>query len=604
MKIYTPEASTPAAAITLATGLCNTQPILFTTQFGNTGTYDGCDNSNQPVELKWVIKDIEVSLTRDWGTSTARIRLSYDLKDQYDFPPPLPNVHAYRKGNLPYLSEEDEIRIYAGWVPSTNTPITADLLDETPFNFINIETEIETKQDPSKYLVPIFWGFIDKIEFIGNANSGEELLISCRDRVRVFSDTKIVSLQAFQGKESTSKGEGDDLSGIASGDRVSIILELANAAAGNPFGGPRRNDACWKPITSGLTVRGYTYDKEDPKNSIIKFPHQNPSQWVRTATCRIMNDKAAPRMNAWAERPPIVKGEPSSTLQVLNKTPMEVVDYLAKVEERPMDFFCSHINGDYILGPRVKDTSGFDDPLRSYRTYFYRTYPKDMEQYPSYNQMILKIRVQKSTLFSFNNFVMINATSRGQGVNLIGSVVQGFSAYPTHLANREPSPPCKTQILYDSAIDSYQNPEAGALLLGLANARIWARDTQNIQIEVIGDPTLYPSEAIRVYNTFLHDYQTYTVIDPDKDDASYQETKEQAAKVAETTIKETRTTKATGGSGAATGWISSYLNGPSRLPTDIKNLVLPYYTIRSVQHKLTASSNRGYISVISCVTDI
>lgn len=45
----------------------------------------------------------------------------------------------------------------------------------------------------------------------------------------------------------------------------------------------------------------------------------------------------------------------------------------------------------------------------------------------------------------------------------------------------------------------------------------------------------------------------------------------------------------------------TYLNGESRLPSDIKNLVLPYYSIRVVEHRLTTQGDKGYKSSIMAV---
>jgi hypothetical protein len=614
MKIYSPQISTPALAITLATALSNTQPLLFTSHFGDKGTYKSKDNKTQDVELKWVIKDAEITLTRDWGNATAFITLSCTLPSMNGLLPPLPDVSLYRKGIYKYLSEEDEIRVYAGYVESTITPITADLLDEIPFDFEDVQSTdtntITYKTDPSKPLAPIFWGFIDKLEFSGDANGGLQLIISCRDRVRVFADTRIISLQTFQGKgnsDAATSGKAideGDFSSIAGGDRANIILALANGAAGNPLGA-QGTTTCWKPIESGLIVRGYTYSEQNKDDITRKEPREDPSSWVRTATCRIMNDLAKPRMNVWAERPPIVKGEPTSTLQVLNKTPLEIIDYMAKVEERPMDFWASHINGDYTLGPRVKDTSGFDDSSRSYRTYFFNSYPPEVNR-PSANQMIIKIKTSRSTLFSFNKFIIIDSTLKKDNTSLIGAIQQGFTAIPYHLKDRNPSPPCKTQVIYDGGLASYANPQAGALQLGLAHARVWSRDTQGIQIEVVGDPTLYPSEAIRVYNTFLHDYQAYVMVDNAKDEKAYVKSKADLEKVAVSANATTTDNDKTQGNNAEiNNTMDSYLsNSPARVPTNIQNLVIPYYTIRSVQHKITCGGDRGWTSVVQSVTDV
>jgi hypothetical protein len=617
MKTYSIEAATPAAAITLATGNSNTQPILFTNHFGDKGTYENSEGKTKNVELKWVIKDITVTLTRDWDISQAQIVLTCELPDKSMREPPLPDVSIYRGGDNPYLGKEDEIRIYAGYVESSTTPITADLLDEIPFDFTDIKTQVKQSHNKNKPLCPIFWGFIDTMKYSGNP-TGSTLTIQCRDRVRVFADTRIVSLVAFQGKQnserSTKTSVGDQVvdptateQGIVSGDRTEILMQLANAAAGNPYGqNPRdlekKGVTCWKLVKPGEIVKGFTVDQD--KNITVQFPSEDPAQWVQTTTCRIMADKATPRFNIWNERPPIVKGESQGTLQVLNKVPLEIIDFIAKTEERPMDFFASHINGDFILGPRVKDESGFADEHRSYRTYFHRTAPDGM--IPTYNQMIQKIEATDTTLFSFNNFIIIDSSkTKGGGTSLIGAIRKGYSALSTSLTKRSPSPPCKTQIIYDGGLASYDNPELGATYLAMAHAKIWSRDITGIEMEVVGDPTLYPSEAIRVYNTYLHDYKTYTVMDSTKDTSKdIREYRDDVEKnVAPAMKTETQDQKKdTSADNNLSKAIGKYF--ANRLPSDIDKFVLPYYSVRVVQHKLTTQGDKGYTTKLSCVSDI
>ena len=617
MKTYSTEAATPAAAITLATGNSNTQPILFTNHFGDKGTYENSEGKTKDVELKWVIKDITVTLTRDWDISQAQIVLTCELPDKSMREPPLPDVSIYRGGDNPYLGKEDEIRIYAGYVESSTTPITADLLDEIPFDFTDIKTQVKQSHNKNKPLCPIFWGFIDTMKYSGTP-TGSTLTIQCRDRVRVFADTRIVSLVAFQGKQNsegnTKTSVGDQVvdptateQGIVSGDRTEILMQLANAAAGNPYGqNPRdlekKGVTCWKLVKPGEIVKGFTVDQD--KNITVQFPSEDPAQWVQTTTCRIMADKATPRFNIWNERPPIVKGESQATLQVLNKVPLEIIDFIAKTEERPMDFFASHINGDFILGPRVKDESGFKDEHRSYRTYFHRTAPDGM--IPTYNQMIQKIEATDTTLFSFNNFIIIDSSkTKGGGTSLIGAIRKGYSALSTSLTKRSPSPPCKTQIIYDGGLASYDNPELGATYLAMAHAKIWSRDITGIEMEVVGDPTFYPSEAIRVYNTYLHDYKTYTVMDSTKDTSKdIREYRDDVEKnVAPAMKTETQDQKKdTSADNNLSKAIGKYF--ANRLPSDIDKFVLPYYSVRVVQHKLTTQGDKGYTTKLSCVSDI
>jgi len=217
----------PAAVITLASPLSNRQEILFQTRYDVTGYNsileelpDGTTNEVANVSkcstLEWAIKSLTVSLYRDWSTSRARIVLTCNLPDASASIPTLPNVQPFRGGDYPFLTIDDEIRIYAGYIDSPLTPITTSLLDEVPFPLTDIQIETDdqgrviqenviplegvTQPSPNTSLVPIFWGFIDKIDYDGSSRaSGHQIILSCRDRVRVMTDTTLISIPSLSG---------------------------------------------------------------------------------------------------------------------------------------------------------------------------------------------------------------------------------------------------------------------------------------------------------------------------------------------------------------------------------------------------------------------
>ncbi len=607
MRVWNAEATIPAAAITLATGNDNNQPILFTTQFGVEGTYTNpngvnTQEGNLTTKLQWAIKSVEVTLVRDWNTSQAMIVLACNLPNVNDVIPPLPDVSAFRGGNHPYLTVEDEIRIYQGYIESPTTPITGDLLDDIPFDFQKLDGSV-TKQTPSKPLVPVFWGFIDKVEFSGNAK-GLQILLSCRDRTRVFADTRIISLPGLQGSTDANTADANgSMAGFGKGDRAALLMQLANGASGNNTG-EAGGCSCWKAIQPGLEVRGW---KRDGDNLTAIAPSESPSTWTREACLSLMSDKAEPRFHRWTERPPIQKGESNAVLQILNKTPLEIIDYLAKSEERPIDFYSSHVNGDFIFGPRSIDMSGFEDETRSYRTYFFKGWPSDLNASPpAPNQMISNIRTASSTLATFNKFIIIDSQSSGGKASLLQSVQQGLYALPWSLDNRKVTPPCRTQIIYDAALATYDNPDQGALIVGLAQARIWARDINGIQITLVGDPTFFPGEAIRVYNSVLHDNQTYVIADEAASTNHINKLKAETAAAAETTKSLSQQDKSEACQGNAGSQLVNKLfnQNPGAVTTSLKSLILPIYKVRTVQHKLTADgAKRGFQTTIVASAD-
>ena len=51
-----------------------------------------------------------------------------------------------------------------------------------------------TSVEDEKPLAPIFWGFIDSIDFISNSDAGVQIIYNLRDRSRILADTKLVTL--------------------------------------------------------------------------------------------------------------------------------------------------------------------------------------------------------------------------------------------------------------------------------------------------------------------------------------------------------------------------------------------------------------------------
>lgn len=607
-RIWTSEASVPAVAVTLATGESNNQPILFTTQYGQTGDYTPANSETGPksIKLEWVIKSVNVTLMRDWDVSQASIVVACNTPNADDELPTLPDVSAFRGGNYPYLWCEDEIRIYAGYLNSSSTPIGANLLDEVPFDFEAIDGKHQ--YDRNKPLVPIFWGFIDKIEFSGSS-SGLQMIISCRDRVRVFSDTKILSIPAFQGNtksqgsEAGPNGEGKS-SAFNKGDRAAILMQLAQGASGSTLG-DSGGCSCWRSIEEGPYTVRYAENNSD-REGIEAIAFESPTKWTRSAALTPMNEKANPRFHIWTERPPIVKGEANAVLQVFNKFPLEVVDALAKSEERPMDFYASHVNGDYVFGPRSLDISGFEDETRVYRTYFFKKWPKELGSAPpSPNQMIISMRSATSTMSTFNKFVVVDSKNNGSSSFLLENVEQGFYAVPWQLQGRTPGVPCRTQVIYDGALASYDNPDQGALLVGLSAARIWSRDVNGVQLELLGDPTWFPGEAVRVYNSVLHDSNIFTITDPDNSESHHYVIKNEV----EAKVNEAKSQSAALKAQACSETVASEIadrmlnQNPARILTSGGDLVLPTYKVRTIQHKILASGKRGWTTVINAVSD-
>lgn len=611
MRYFTTKESIPAAAITYA-GAGAIQPILFTTQRG----YEDSTQTNTKRQLIWSIRSIKVTLVRDWSTSVAQIVLTVPLPSSNEKVPPLPDISGVRGGNYPYLTYEDEIRIYAGWIDSPSTPICAEMLDEYPIDLCppDLSTagkcgpeEPLFKADISKPLVPIFWGFIDTINVI--ADKGIQCVIQCRDRSRIFSDTRILSIPQLQGSRI-----GSENGGLASGDRSEMLISIANSAAGTFLetegGDPRIR---WKEILGkeedGVNVfTGYEVATADVDLTKLT-PPEDPSGWIRSALLKIMDKEARPRFHRWVQRPPYRKANGAAVFQILNKSPMEVVRFLAQTEERPTDFYASHVNGDFIFAPHHLDTSGFYDPTRMYRTYFFKSYPVCMSDTPPiHNQMILSMRAASSSLGTFNRYVVVDSETSGGYGDFIENIQVAMEIDNWAIQGRTVEPPAKNFIIYDGSLGSYGggNKQGAALLTGITAGRTLSREMASLSMTVIGDPTFYPNEAVRVYNSVLHDFATS--VNPGTPESSRM-LEEQQILWEKLSEPEYRSRFEEAGSSLTNFTEENTIAAEEIAKLEIGRVetgptILPTYKIRSIQHNIsTGGKDMGFTTKLEMVTD-
>lgn len=602
MKIYTKAEAVPAVAITLATRKDNIQPILFTSQYGNTDTYK---EAWQGRKLEWVVNYAKVTLLRDWSTSQAQVTLTTPLLDRRDPIPNLPEVGSMRGGDFQYLSEEDEIRIYMGYVQTRHTPITADMLDEYPCDYytqeylqamqINEPTLPAWKMNPNKCLCPVFWGFIDTINFTGSAKGGAQITLLCRDRTRVFSGTRLVSMHSLMG---SARGKG------ATGLRRDMVIDVTKAATGQIFStGDEEKDRqlninAWKNIElSDRTEHTWKDISSDPDAKSKEDWLADPSMWSRYCSLCLMSPSASPRFHLWLQRPPLNKSHGAQIFNAINVNPLEVLGFLARSEERVTDFYSSHINGDFIMGPRALDISGFYDDFRMRRTYFFRDWPCGMSPPPD-NQKIISLRVISSSVASFNRYVISSSEPNGTSQSFINGIQIVLSTSPYKYKNRSPSPPCRTQIVVDGNLTAYENPVGGALALALATAQAFGRDSQGVEFKVIGDPTFYPGEAVRIYNTVLHDHMSLTHSGTKSGLAETRLLEDQKGALgSDPNIKRDR--------GLVINGQDKYadLLSLGTVQTDKANNVFPVYMIRNIQHIFSSQGEDGFVTRIKAAAN-
>ena len=654
----------PAAVITLATPESNRQEILFQTRYDVEGFHllqrsiegAGTDtvidssfeterekreqitnNLSSCTTLDWAIKSLTVSLFRDWSTSRARIVLTCKLPTINTPIPPLPDVSQFRDGDYPYLTIDDEIRIYAGYVDNPTTPLTTDLLDEIPFPLVkndgtNMEGVIQPNLTTGK-LVPIFWGFIDKVDFDGSARgTGFQVILSCRDRTRVLSDTTLISVPSISGVF------GDKGSRVSTNGALhQIVSDVAKAVNGfqlNIADSDVQDNICWKRIITPQLKVSRNSDNEDIADelerasklcelySAYEFTNsqristneaeitEDPTLFTRTAAFKIMDHKARPRFHMWLNRPPLAKENGTAQWQVLDQTPLSIIKWIAIKEERPLDFYASHVNGDFCLVPRVLDVSGFRDETRNYRSYFFRSHPPQCDP-PCAAQLILQLRTFTNIIGTFNKFTIIdNSNTSGAGLSILDSVTLTIDRVPFILQNRNPSPPCRTKLIYDGSLGTYNNDNSygAALIVAMSISSQLSRDVSGVEFTILGDPTFFPSEAVRVYNTFLHDegFISQTgryadILKKQRDYDNFQSTYNTTPAAGSKFQKSESVLR----SDPADNQVINELNTSGTLKTDITTSNLPCYKTRSVEHKLSVQgANAGFRTRILASLDL
>lgn len=612
MRYFTPKESIPAAAITYS-GMGAIQPILFTTQKGYTDSSNAANMEGR--ELTWTIRSIKVTLVRDWSTSVAQIVLTTDLPHANQRVPSLPDISAYRGGNYPYLTYEDEIRIYAGWIDSPSTPICAEMLDEHPIDLCPPDLQEQGrcaptgeslfKSDINKPLVPIFWGFIDTINVI--ADKGIQCVLQCRDRTRVFSDTKIISIPQLQGSMA-----GSEDGGLASGDRSGILLSVAQAAGGTFLDDVTgESQPRWKEVLGdiGSGAKVFTGYEGDPNIDLKKLtPPEDPSGWLRAALFKAMDIEGRPRFHRWVQRPPYRKGNGAAVFQILNRSPKEVVKFLANTEERPTDFYASHVNGDFVFAPHVLDTSGFYDENRMYRTYFFKSYPNCMaESPPPVNQMIISMRVASSSLGTYNRYVIVDSETSGGYGDFIENIQMAMEIDNWNLQGREITPPSRNFIIYDGSLSSYDggNKAGAALLTGITAGRTLSREMGSVAMTIVGDPTLYPNEAVRVYNSILHDFATSINPGTPESIAALNEQQVRWEKLSELSFKdEFMEHKDEFLSFSDNSIANNEIEKLEDYRAYTGPTILPVYKVRSVQHNITTGGKDiGFTTKVEMIVD-
>ena len=476
------------------------------------------------------------------------------------------------------------------------------------------------KADPNK-LAPIFWGFIDTVDFIGSSNS-IQIIYNLRDRSRILADTKLITIPYLN----ENKGERGAFEGL----RHKTLEGVYRAANGGIYLDNNYKSASglkWregfdvgevitlydnKIDSSGRRINDQT-DKitEIYKDALaeqrIKFSAaiEDPARWVIANSFLQASDIKGntsyknydPLFHIWTLQPPLVSGSGATTMQIINKSPFEILGYMQVTEVMPIDYYCSHVNGHFIFGPRILDTSGLDDLDRGNRTYFFFDC---FDKLPESRSLIKNIRVQTSTIGVYNRFTIAAADFNNATNASLSDLLSIVDITPVNTRNRKI--PIKQHIITDPKIAKEANKEGAAQALALTAASNMARDNTTIIMKVLGDASFNPGEAIRVFNTVLHSKDTFTFNGQTATSSSFLKTLyEQVEKIKAAPKAQVDKDKKI----ANLSQVLETIRNNSGIFTDDLNNVLPMYKVRAITHTLKATgADAGFITKIVAVADI
>ena len=466
--------------------------------------------------------------------------------------------------------------------------------------------------DPNK-IAPIFWGFIDSVDFISNSNAGVQIIYNLRDRSRILADTKLVTLP-FLGTDANNKNTFEGLKHKT----VESVYRATNGGIYLDNNYESASSLAWRSgFDKGEVISLYEdADKKiiDTKSALanerLKYTAaiENPARWVIANAFLSSGDllnktdynNFDPLFHIWTLQGPLISGSGNNTMQIINKSPFEILNYLAMTEVMPIDIFTSHINGHFMFAPRILDTTGLYDEQRGNRLYYFFDC---FDKLPEQRSLIKDIRVQTSTVGVYNRFTVLTADfSNPTNASLSGltSIVDIASA---NTKNRKV--PIKQHVIVDPKIKASEgnsNKEGAAQALALTTASTMARDHTMIIFKIIGDSSFYPGEAVRVFNTVLHSKGIFTFNATSTSSAVFLKSLyDEVQKLLNSAVKQQGTNNKVVDLSAVIDSMRKVAGAPS----DDLNDALPMYKVRAITHSLKANGNdAGYTTKIVAIADI
>jgi hypothetical protein len=444
-----------------------------------------CNDEKGNLINPWVVSSMRCNITRFWATSSAMITLKCAVENLEDGFPTFSNLPPAGK----YISDKeftdatnqtlnkdlyifDEIRIWLGYLDYVNQPLQelGDIFSpENPLGFD-----------------PVFIGYIETIKSVGTAK-GMQVTLECYDRIKYLLNTRLITIPTID----TALEQGQESAGAA---RTDILLDLVNQGIGDIGGGALQFQE--DPITKREL---FNYDPSVTDPEVIKQQIRSDEDW----TLDILTGTKDGKANDWTVSDKgrfyrlttreNVKGTDNDAVPLisLGDAPIEKIRILALIESSPTEFFQSAKNGNLYYLPRLTDESGFESERKLYRTYFFKSSPKGTVPCSAQRAISMKSEISGAGL---RTDVWINTANSSEATRGTKEALNmHIRTIPNRLLGK--AIPQSNHILFDQ----YTSSDLEAYITAVSMASIWSREVQAAMMQVMGDGSMTPGEAVKIY---------------------------------------------------------------------------------------------------------
>ncbi len=314
---------------------------------------------------------------------------------------------------------------------------------------------------PKANLKRVFTGYVDTVTYKLTPKR-VMAIVALRDPIRFLVDNKLTKIY------DANETQNLDQNIVIQGDRTEIIKKLIEDGSG------RYSDG------APAIPRSRIFALQSERASILPV------------------DQGTPTDTASGSGPKVPQ-----VYNVMNRFPIEIIKHLSSVEGHPRELYADEFGRVFWdirrtnLGPDPADESKIIKP----RDYYFRNPVVIDTKETAGIYPIITASMEWSTIGTFTEFVVVNADSNSHGVSggslALRGTLDAQKALGFDMAIR-------TRFVFD---DTLQNQEVSQIATGAflnAMLMLHGKDVRAGSIETEGEPTIKPSDAIRVWNTAIY----------------------------------------------------------------------------------------------------